>query len=175
MIDKKHYNIPAAIDCLNSSIGDPTCGLPEEIFRFASSIVPMINVDLLIKNDKVQTLLIWREDEFFPPGWHIPGGIIRYKERVRDRINAVAKMELGTKVIHSLKPVAVNEIIMEQLEWRVRGHFISLLYECQMITPPTAIRAKKNVTPKQWEWDWHDTCPENLYESQKIYKEYFAK
>jgi len=175
MIDKKNYNMPEAIDYFNSLIGDPKCGLPEEIFRFVSSIVPMINVDLLIKNDKDQMLLIWREDEYFPPGWHIPGGIIRYKERASERISAVATMELGAKVIHSLKPIAVNEIIMEQLGWRVRGHFISLLYECQMISPPTTIRAEKNVTPKHGEWEWHDTCPDNLYESQKIYKEYFSK
>jgi len=175
MIDKKNFNIPTVIDYFNSLIGDPKCGLPEEIFRFASSIVPMINVDLLIKNDNGQTLLIWREDEFFPPGWHIPGGIIRYKERVSDRINAVAKTEIGTKVSHSLQPIAVNEIIMDQLEWRVRGHFISLLYECKLISPPTTKHAKKNVMPKQWEWDWHDSWPDNLYESQKIYKDYFSK
>ena len=61
-------NVTEVLEYLDYVIRDPSQGLPEEIFQFVSSIVPMINVDLLIKNEKGQTLLIWREDEFFPPG-----------------------------------------------------------------------------------------------------------
>lgn len=61
-------DIQVTLRQIESAIGDPSLGLPEEVFRFASSIVPMINVDLLIKNKQGQTLLTWREDESFPPG-----------------------------------------------------------------------------------------------------------
>lgn len=43
----------------------------------------MVNVDLLIKNvSSNETLLTWREDEYYGPGWHVPGGIVRFKETI---------------------------------------------------------------------------------------------
>ena len=45
------------IDLLESLIKDPSEGLPDDIFLFASRIVPIINMDLLIKNEQNHTLL----------------------------------------------------------------------------------------------------------------------
>ena len=71
-------------------ISDPRDGLPEEIFYIASSITPMLNVDILIKNKNKQTLLIWRDDKYYGPGWHIPGGIIRFKETFFSLVHKVS-------------------------------------------------------------------------------------
>lgn len=148
------------LERLSQAIGDPSQGLPEEIFHFATTIVPMVNVDLLIKNKQRETLLTWRDDGFFPPGWHVPGGIIRYKETFRQRIHAVAANELGIRVRFKKKPIAINEIIMEP-SWRVRGHFISLLYRCTLIRPP-----------KVGECAWHSRCPDNLLPVHEIYRQF---
>lgn len=163
--------IQSAVDILNGFVPDPTQGLPEELFRFASAIVPMVNVDLLIQNDQGQTLLTWREDEFFPPGWHIPGGIIRYKETAHDRIRAVAAKELGAAVRSSETPIAFNEIIMEP-SWRIRGHFISLLYRCELLESPAAPESINMNSPRGGEWAWHYGCPERLYKSQEFYRKF---
>ena len=80
---------------LTSHIGDATQGLPEDVFLFLSGITPLFNVDLLIKNEAGQTLLTWRADQFYPESWHIPGGIVRFKEKITDRLAAVATNELG--------------------------------------------------------------------------------
>lgn len=45
------------IDILESSIQNPSKGLPEELFLFVSRITPLVNVDLLIKNEQNHTLL----------------------------------------------------------------------------------------------------------------------
>jgi colanic acid biosynthesis protein WcaH len=160
-----------ALGYLNQVVGDPREGLPEEVFRFASTIVPMVNVDLLIKNKQGETLLTWRDDGFFPPGWHVPGGIIRYKETFHQRLEAVAANELGTRVKFTNKPIAINEIIMEP-SWRVRGHFISLLYECILIEPPTVAQAMHDKTPKAGEWAWHVCCPDNILPVHEIYRQF---
>ena len=39
---------------------DPTIGLPETLFEFATRITPMVNVDLLVRNFKKEILLTWR-------------------------------------------------------------------------------------------------------------------
>ncbi|SVE18316.1 uncharacterized protein METZ01_LOCUS471170, partial [marine metagenome] len=83
-------NINKSIAQVERLIKDPSYGLPEEIFYLVSRITPLINVDLLIHNKNGETLLTWRGgDETSKPGWHIPGGIVRYKEKIADRIRAV--------------------------------------------------------------------------------------
>ena len=101
-------NFSAAIAPLESALGDPGRGLPEEVFLFASRIMPLINVDLLIQEDGGRTLLTWRDDESFGQGWHIPGGIIRYKQTTAERIRACARQELGAEVTFDAAPLLVS-------------------------------------------------------------------
>ena len=158
-----------AINLLESLIKNPSKGLSEDIFLFISRITPLINVDLLIKNEKKQTLLTWRDDGYYGPGWHVPGGIIRYKEKVSDRINAVAGKELGARVDFKKKPLAVNEIICSR---RTRGHFISLLYQCKLISPLNESLKFKKRNPKPGQWAWHNKCPDNIISVHKIYQKF---
>lgn len=159
-----------AIDVISSSIADPSVGLPEEVFLFISRITPLINVDLLIKNKKHQTLLTWREDAYYPAGWHIPGGIIRYKEKISDRVNAVARTELGAKVKSDYILLMLTEYIHPTR--KDRGHGISLLYECILISSMDNGLEYKGGTPKHGEWAWHDACPVNILSVHEIYRKF---
>jgi colanic acid biosynthesis protein WcaH len=69
------------IAAIEAAVADPRGGLPEPIFRLLARLTAMVNVDLLVRNDRRETLLTWRQDDLYR-GWHIPGGIIRYKERM---------------------------------------------------------------------------------------------
>lgn len=84
--------VDEAIEVLSAAVVDPPIGLPEEVFLFISRLTPMINVDLLIQDERKRTLLTWRDDERLGPGWHVPGGIIRFKEEIQLRVKAVPKM-----------------------------------------------------------------------------------
>lgn len=155
---------------MEAFIKDPSKGLPEDIFLFVTGITPMINVDLLIKNRHRQTLLTWRDDGYYPGSWHIPGGIIRYKETTEDRIHAVAANELGAEIAFKKEPLAVNEVIHPSR--RARGHFISLLYECTLKRPPNRNLRHRAGDPKPGEWAWHDRCPDNLISVHDIYRKF---
>lgn len=161
------------IGSLEECVGNPTDGLPEEIFLFVSRITPMVNVDLLVKNDNGEILLTWRDDEFHGPGWHVPGGIIRYKEKIKDRIKAVARNELGADIEFSPTPLMVSEII--QRDERNRGHFISMLYGCRLISSPDKNLHCADEKPKAREWKWHSHCPKNLIQVHHIYKHIWLK
>jgi colanic acid biosynthesis protein WcaH len=165
----ENIKIKKVIECLEKHIKDPSKGLPEDIFLFVSRMVPMINVDLLIKNDKGQTLLIWRHDKYYGPGWHIPGGIIRYKEKMADRVAIVAKNELGTTVDFEENPIAVNEMINPI--GKDRGHFISLLFSCKLKSDPDKNIEYTRGAPDVGQWSWRNSA-ENLIEEQKIYKKF---
>jgi ADP-ribose pyrophosphatase YjhB (NUDIX family) len=154
------------IDVLEAAVGDPRRGLPMEVFRFVSRMTPLINVDLLIQDERSRTLLTWRDDEFFGAGWHLPGGIIRYKESTADRIRACAREELGANVSWEAAPLLVNDVINAQ---DTRGHHISILFRCRLLSQPDESRhaAADPVSPGQWRW--HDRCPPDLLDAQKAY------
>jgi ADP-ribose pyrophosphatase YjhB (NUDIX family) len=155
-----------SIKALDAAVGDPRRGLPEDVFRFVSRITPLINVDLLIQDDRAGTLLTWRDDEFYGPGWHVPGGIIRFKESTADRIRACARDELGADVSFEPSPLLVLEAIGGQ---DTRGHHISLLYRCRLLTPPDEAGRSASDPPSPGQWRWHRSCPADLLEEQREY------
>lgn len=164
----KIMNVHEAIKFLDKQISNPSLGLPEEIFLFVSRITPMVNVDLLIKNEKGRTLLSWRDDQYAGKGWHIPGGIIRFKEKIETRIQKVAKKEIGTSVKFDPLPIAINQIFVKR---NIRGHFISILYKCFL--SEKFILKNKSLTNKDAGYlKWHDSCPGNLLKLHEIYKKF---
>lgn len=163
-------DIKKAVDTMESLIENPSNGLPDDVFKLISRITPLINVDLLIKNEQNQTLLTWRDDGYYKPGWHVPGGIIRYKEAIADRIRAVAKIELGTEVEFKAEPLALNERIHPSR--KERGHFISLLYQCFLIAPPTESLRYQSGAPQPNQWMWHSACPENILTCHEMYRKF---
>src|SRR6476659_7187520 len=96
----------------------------------------MVNVDLLISAEQGRILLTWREDEIHGTGWHVPGGLIRFKETAEDRIRARALGELGAEVACEEAPI-VEQII--ELVRQTRGHHISVVYRCRRVTGPTEV------------------------------------
>ncbi len=163
-------DIQKAIDTLIQQTPNPSKGLPEKIFLFISRTTPLINVDLLIKNKMGQTLLSWRDDQYAGTGWHLPGGIIRFKEKMEDRILKVAENEIGTTIIdHEPQPLAINQMICDH---DIRGHFISILYRCSLSS--NYVIKNENRKPNDRGYlQWYDACPINLIKAHKIYQKYF--
>lgn len=160
--------IRQAIEAVEKHIKNAKGGLPEEVFHFVSRLTPMVNVDILIRDEKGRTLLSWRNDPFHKPGWHVPGGIIRFKETFKQRLEKVIETEIGTDVKLEPSPIAVNEIIRE---WDTRGHFISFLFKG--FASSRFIPKNKGLTEKDKGYlKWHDSCPEDIIEVHEIYRKY---
>lgn len=161
-----------ALEWLEGHIGDPREGLPEDVFLFVSGLTPLVNVDLLIRDQRRGTLLTWREDPHYGAGWHVPGGIIRFQERALDRVRAVGRLELEAEVEPEAEPLMVHETIDRRV--RARGHFYSLLFRCAVRSGPApALEAVANP-PQRGQWRWHRTCPEDLLEVHRVYGKFFA-
>jgi colanic acid biosynthesis protein WcaH len=145
-------------------------GLPLEVFYFVSTLTPLINVDLLIENEKGQILLTWRDDKFYGSGWHIPGGIIRFKEKIEDRIEKVAFLELGTSVKFLSQPIHIRGAMNKDRD--VRGHFISLLFLCELTGSLINEKSYNADAPQVGQWAWHDKAPANLIKAQESFRQY---
>jgi colanic acid biosynthesis protein WcaH len=155
-----------AIQALDHLVPNPNSGLPEELFLFVSRITPLVNVDLLIQQEG-RTLLTWRSDEHHGAGWHVPGGIIRYKETARYRINEVARQELGATVEFDEAPIHVIESTGPQ---RNRGHFISLLYRCRLTSELDPQLQAVSDPPAAGNWRWHPHSPPDLLQVHHVYR-----
>ena len=160
-----------ALATLDAWVGEPAGGLPEQFFLFLSRFTPLINVDLWIQDEGRRTLLIWRQDEIYGAGWHVPGGIIRYKETAEDCIGATARRELGTGVAFLPQPIAVEQAIHP--DRRERGHFISLVYRCRLLGPPDPALRYTQGEPRRGQWAWHQACPPDLIAEQAHYRRFF--
>jgi colanic acid biosynthesis protein WcaH len=157
------------LGALVADIGDSRGGLPEDVFRFVSRLTPLATVDLLIQ-ERGRTLLTWRDDEFYGPGWHLPGGIIRFKETMADRVRACAREELGAEVNPDPEPICVLEGIRSQ---DTRGHHLSILFRCQLLTPLDESSRAMSDPPSAGRWRWHDRCPPDLIEEHRDYARFF--
>ena len=157
---------------------DPTKGLGDELFMAVSTLVPIVNVDLLVYNDKGQFLLTWRDDPHCGQGWHVPGGCIRFKETCEGRIRKVAQKELGiTNIQYDKEPIKVFEIIshgQRNIEnQNERAHFITLVYKCYA----PSVFSIDNQTIKEGEvgyMKWFDHLPDSLLSIQSCYRTLLA-
>jgi len=163
-------NITEALDVIEQAISDPKVGLPEEIFKLISRLTPMVNVDLLVKDTNQRTLLAWRDDEYSGTGWHIPGGIVRFKESLENRIQQVAISELKTEVRFNPNPISLNQAFCNP---DTRGHFISLLYKCTVNDDFQPDNTGTDEAEPGY-LTWHNHCPDNLIQVHDMYREYIA-
>ena len=160
-----------AMELLDSWTGDPHAGLPYELFLFVSTLVPMVNVDLLVRDDAGRLLLTWRDDEIYGAGWHVPGGIIRFKETVEERIQATAQEELGAEVTFDPAPIVEQSVAPVR---RLRGHHISLIYRCRLRSGPDEALRFPGGSPSRGQWAWHARCPSDILPVHRRYGRFFA-
>jgi colanic acid biosynthesis protein WcaH len=145
-------------------------GLPLDIFYLSTRLSPTLNVDLLIKDEKERTLLAWRDDRTAGSGWHIPGGIVRSKETLLDRVYKVAAEELETAVKVNPVPISHNEVIRSH---HTRGHFYSILFSCTLDS--SYVPANTGLVPGEAGYlRWHNGAPDNLVDVHEMYREHIG-
>lgn len=170
---KHSQKILRAMKTLDQGISSGSQGLGEKLFLLVSKLTPLINVDLLIKNRKGEVLLCYREDAFYK-GWHIPGGVIRFKESVKERLQGTARKELGAVLRSWSGPLAVFEKICWDRD--VRGHFIAMLYLCRLKSGPRpSLRCIDLRAPRGGQWAWFRSAPRNLLTQHRVYRPYFSR
>lgn len=154
---------------IEAAVGDPTKGLPQEVFDLIGRLTPVVNVDLLIRNDQRETLLTWRHDELYL-GWHVPGGVVRFKEEMARRVAEVARTELGATVRMNADPAAITQIINPRRN--ARGHFVAFLFECQLTSPLDETLRYTGGAPKPGQWGWHASYPPDMIDAHEIYRRF---
>ncbi len=164
---------------------DPTGGLPLEVFLELSSIMPIANVDLLVINAKGEVLLTWRDDPYYGKGWHLPGGCMRFKETMKERLHKTALAELGCDVIADEEPLAVRDVIVDRVRPllennNVRAHNIAVLFKCKLISENGLAVSPDNDgkiinDPIPGDAKWFKKIPEDILFVHSVYNDVFIK
>ncbi len=124
--------------------------LLQEDFDFVQKAVPMICVDIIVKNNN--TVLLGKRNTYpFKGMWHIPGGLIYYNETIKEAIYRVAKREIGLEV-EVIKQLPIHEYINED----PRGHFIGLTYIVKKVS------GNIKVNEFNSELKYFDCLPDNM-------------
>ena len=150
----------------------PKYGLGKRIFLILSQLTPITNVELIIKTSHNKSLLIFRDDEFYGPGWHLPGGVLRFKEKSSTRIIKTIENEIGvfSPKIQDIKLIGIFEIV--NLKMIVRSHFISLIFK---VTLEENANQFKDFNPHNeylnGEVAAHVESPNNLIKEHLKYKD----
>ena len=153
---------------------DARSGLPRELFLLISSLTPVPNVDLLICNRENQVLLSWRNDEHYGPGWHIPGGCIRFGETMAQRLQKTALEELGCEVTWDPEPIAVRDVIRPPVATLEnpdeRGHNVTILYRCYLPEGFEIQNGDKTESEAGY-LRWFTSIPDNLLRVHDVYRD----
>jgi ADP-ribose pyrophosphatase YjhB (NUDIX family) len=176
MATESQTSLAQLIKGIDSQITDSKNGLGPELFLFVSRLTPLVNVDILLQrtsNDCQETLMTWRSDRFYR-GWHFPGGVIRFKESMENRVRQVASLELGVESLTSIQFTTFNQKISDVRD--ERGHFISFLFKVTTNQSPNASKECRDPhSPHDGEWFWFSSPPQDILIQHKVYEKYFAK
>lgn len=159
---------------LKLAVPDASRGLGNDLFLAISRLTPIVNVDLLVQKSfsgRLHTLLSWRSDDFYL-GWHFPGGVLRFKERLESRVKEVGEQELSSAIRSVEGPLEINEIMNPSRD--VRGHFLSLLYIVELDSYPAIDLYNSNEEIKPGTLRWFAQAPNDLLKQHKIYESYFS-
>ena len=149
---------------------DARDGIGQELFLAISQMTPSVNVDLIVKSpDDRSTLLTWRDDKYYGPGWHVPGGVIRFKEKMIDRVHKVASAEFNRELAKVEGPIGFHEMFNTTRD--IRGHFVSFVFLVKLKAPPDR-RMELISDPFNGGWRWFEDCPENLIPNQAALGQY---
>jgi colanic acid biosynthesis protein WcaH len=61
---------------------------------------------------------------------------------------------------------------MMNKERDIRGHFISMLYACEIIGEPEDSKRSKENNPQPGQWAWHDEAPRNLLSVHEPFRKF---
>ena len=163
-------DLSKAIDIVRSSVKDASKGLTEEVFLLASQLIPLVNTDLLVRDNAGRVLLAWRNDRWWGNGWHVPGGVLRLHETFEERIQKTAEDELHSKVSFQEKPLEIHPIIAKQFD--ERSHHITFVYDCRV--PDDYVIDNGDLGEKDTGYlAWHDSFPEDMLKCHLFYRKYF--
>lgn len=117
--------------------------LTQSDFRHAVEMLPLVSIDLLLRDPAGRYLTGLRTNPPARGAWFVPGGRIRKNESLRDALARLAQEELGLPIAaDAWTPRGVYEHFYGTNFEGVAGrstHYVVLAYEAELSLDPTTL------------------------------------
>lgn len=132
--------------------------IPEALYKQILSVMPVICVDVVIRNDKGQYLLVRRENEPLKGEWWVVGGRMLHGEAARHACVRKTLDEVGL-AITDLHFLGFYEDVFDKNSFQVPGpyHTLSLVFET-CVTEVQSIQ----LNSQHSDWNWFDKLPDRF-------------
>ena len=135
--------------------------IPENFYRDVISVLPIICVDVVIRNESGKVLLARRRNEPIKGHWRVVGGRRLSEESARQACIRKTLEETGLK-INELSFLGFYEDVFDKNAFDVAKpyHTLSLVFETQMSIEQ--VEQTIHLDSQHSEWGWFDELPDRF-------------
>lgn len=132
--------------------------IPGHLYREIISVIPIVCVDIVIRNEAGNFLLARRKNEPLKDQWWVVGGRIQSGESARQACIRKAFEEAGLK-IDELQFLGFYEDVFNKNSFDVAKpyHTLSLVFETRVTTKQAV-----HLDAQHSEWAWFDALPDRF-------------
>ena len=132
--------------------------IPDHIYRDIISVIPIVCVDIVIRNESEKVLLARRTNEPLKNQWWVVGGRIKSGESARQACIRKTFEEVGLE-IDELQFIGFFEDVFDKNSFNVTKpyHTISLVFETRVTTKQVI-----HLDAQHSEWEWFDALPKRF-------------
>lgn len=127
----------------------------EGLYRQILSVMPIVCIDIVIRNETGQYLLARRKNEPLKGEWWVVGGRILHGESVRKACTRKAREEVGLDIT-KLRFLGFYEDVFDKNSFQVPDpyHTLSVVFEAYVATEQYI-----QLDSQHSEWNWFDELP----------------
>lgn len=132
--------------------------IPEDTYREIITLIPVLCVDIVIRDSRGMYLLVQRVNEPLSREWWVVGGRVNKGEKLTEAANRKVKEETGLTV-NSLIPVGYFEDFYSRNAFGVDGtyHTLSVVFKAEVDSFTDIILDEQSS-----EWKQEDRLPDNF-------------
>lgn len=135
--------------------------LTQQEFDEIYTRVPRLTVEIVLRDSEGKVFMTKRAINPYPGRWHLPGGTVRFGERVTEAVERVASRELGIQVT-KLSPIKGYIEYPSYYEHGL-GTPVGLVFEI------LDYEGTVNSNDEAEEHGWFDHLPEPMHPDQDVY------
>ncbi len=140
--------------------------IPDKIYAEIVQNVPILCVDLLMKDESGSYLLLKRKNEPLKNEYYLPGGRIFIGESLEDAARRKAKEETGVRVKGPLLLVGIYEDVFTLSSFGAHTyHTLSMVFSC-------SVEGRSEILLNNYSdaWKFSETLPKRFQEKVKWFK-----
>jgi colanic acid biosynthesis protein WcaH len=126
------------------------------LYRKISSRIPIVCIDLVIRDQRERYLLVRRKNHPLRGHWWVVGGRILLREHPVDAVYRKALEETGREAVNPRLFGVMSDVYERNRFDRCECHSVSVVYQCALDDGPIKLDSQSSA------YKWSDKLPERF-------------